>query len=122
MIGFQLPTNWLVEQDKVTKYLLNTSHPQGGGKAKFFMAFGFDPAQPVVLADALAHHVFTNLPGRHVPQKFGPSRLVFEGPMETPDGRIAEVRTVWEITMDDQARFLTAVPLTRRSRFSDREG
>lgn len=30
-----------VAQEKITLYLLNLSHPKGGTKAVFFMAFGF---------------------------------------------------------------------------------
>jgi len=34
-------TSALVEQKKIADYLLNLSHPEGGGKSRFFLAMGF---------------------------------------------------------------------------------
>ncbi|WP_342587201.1 DUF6883 domain-containing protein [Methylobacterium terrae] len=42
-----------VPGSKLAPYLLNVDPPNGGPKARFFLAFGFDPAQPEVMADAL---------------------------------------------------------------------
>jgi hypothetical protein len=42
----QLPNvaNATLDDDKITKYLLNLSHPHGASKAKFFMSLGFSQA------------------------------------------------------------------------------
>ena len=34
----------IVEREKITEYLLNSAHRYGASKARFFTAFGFDPA------------------------------------------------------------------------------
>ena len=42
----QLPNvgSVILDDAKITKYLLNDAHPQNRGKARFFMRFGFTPA------------------------------------------------------------------------------
>ena len=42
--------------------------------------------------------------------QLGRPRLIFEGPLMTPDGRRASLRSVWEETAPAQMRFLTAYP------------
>ena len=42
-----------VERHKVTGYLLNVSHPDGAGKARFFMGVGFAANDWRALADSL---------------------------------------------------------------------
>ncbi|WP_245524468.1 DUF6883 domain-containing protein [Methylobacterium nonmethylotrophicum] len=42
-----------VPGSKLVHYLLNVDHPKGGPKARFFLAFGFDPTQPETMAEAL---------------------------------------------------------------------
>ncbi|KQP60408.1 DUF6883 domain-containing protein [Methylobacterium sp. Leaf112] len=107
------PTSWLIDQDKITKYLLNLTHRSGGPKPRFFLAFGFAIERPQILAHALASHPILNPPGRERTMPLGYPRLVFEGPLETPDGRAPQIRTVWQCEHPTEARFLTAVPLTR---------
>jgi hypothetical protein len=104
------PSLWQVAEDKLIKYLLDIDHPVGGSKAKFFLGFGFSPAEPEALASALAAHPWLNPQGRLVTPPIGLPRLTFEGPLVAPDGRAPRVRTVWEVTPDDTARFLTAYP------------
>ena len=43
----------LVERAKITEYLLNTEHPDNGGKAVFFMALGYSREGWEAFADAL---------------------------------------------------------------------
>jgi hypothetical protein len=45
--------NAAVQREKVADYLLNAAHPDNGGKAAFFEALGFHPAEPERLAKAL---------------------------------------------------------------------
>ena len=42
----QLPrvANAILDNRKITQYLLSTVHPTGASKAKFFISFGFSPA------------------------------------------------------------------------------
>jgi hypothetical protein len=43
----------VVEREKVVNYLLNTAHPDNGGKAAFFEGLGFRRADWETLAAAL---------------------------------------------------------------------
>jgi len=45
-----------VEREKITDYLLNTAHPHGASKARFFSGFGFSSEKWQVLAAALREH------------------------------------------------------------------
>ena len=45
---------------KITAYLLNFDHPEGGSKARFFVRFGFSPDLPHILEASLLEH-----PARH---------------------------------------------------------
>nr|WP_286158899.1 DUF6883 domain-containing protein [Methylobacterium sp. Leaf456] len=90
--------------------MLDIDHPVGGAKAKFFLGFGFSPAESEAFASALAAHPWLNAQGRLITPPIGLPRLTFEGPLMAPDGRSPRVRTVWELTPDDTARFLTAYP------------
>lgn len=47
---FRVPTA------KLTEYLLNPRHPEGGSKARFFLGLGFSPEAPEDLAEALLRH------------------------------------------------------------------
>ena len=42
-----------VPPEKLTDYLLNEEHLVGGGKAKWFLSLGYDPAQPAKLEQDL---------------------------------------------------------------------
>jgi hypothetical protein len=54
------PDQFIVEKEKVTRYLLNTDHPDGGSKAKFFIGYGFDPTKWYIFADAIREHASNN--------------------------------------------------------------
>ena len=72
---------------KLVDYLLNPDHPNGGPKARFFLAFGFDARHPVVFAQALAAvHGSPDSRTREL-DVGGRRRLVVDGPIEAPDGR-----------------------------------
>ena len=45
--------NLKVEENKIKDYLLNVLHPDGSGKAAFFMRFGFNMENWKELAHAL---------------------------------------------------------------------
>ena len=44
---------FFVPREKLVAYLLNPQHPEGGSKARFFMALGFSPEAPEALEAAL---------------------------------------------------------------------
>jgi hypothetical protein len=45
-----------VQGEKIVDYLLDSTHPNGGSKAKYLLRFGFTAEEPQLLADALAIH------------------------------------------------------------------
>lgn len=105
--------NFVLNSDKITKYLLVPTHPRNQGKAAFFLGFGFGVDRPDLFARALLSHA--------VPQNFksaafdaiGACRLIYEGPLDAPDGRRPGIRTVWQLNEDAVASFVTSFPRPR---------
>jgi hypothetical protein len=101
----------IVPRRKIEDYLLNLEHPVGGGKAKFFIRFGFRREQWEELATALRHHGEHNEVRERLADADGCTYLV-EGRITTPSGRRPRVRTVWLVEAGELApRFMTAYPL-----------
>jgi hypothetical protein len=102
--------NTLVERDKIVSYLLNSGHPDNGGKAQFFEGLGFQRDRWEKLAAALrtlAHEatVTQSLESPHG-QKY-----VIVGKIESPSGRVAMVQTIWIVERGaDMSRLVTAYP------------
>ena len=100
-----------VEQEKITKYLLNAGHRYGSSKARFFARFGFGLAKWEALALALQEHGQQYEVCRVTETIFGP-RYEVEGELRTPDGRNPRVRSVWQLDHGMVApRLITAYPL-----------
>jgi hypothetical protein len=101
----------VVARSKVENYLLNLEHPIGGGKAKFFIRFGFRRERWKELEDALRRHAKENSVTDTFQDADGLT-YVIEGRIKTPSGRQPRVRTVWLIETGELApRFITAYPL-----------
>ena len=109
----QLPNAHLavVEQKKVTGYLLNPGHRYGASKARFFIGFGFHTEAWEVLANALREHGQSNEVVSLRETGFGP-RYEVDGVLQVPDSRHPRVRTVWQMDEGQLApRLITAYPL-----------
>jgi len=95
---------------KVRDYLLAAEHPTGRGKARFFSALGFTRANWVELQRALEGLARE---GDAVPgpaNRFGQKHIV-RGLIEGPNGRAAQVASVWIILhAGTRPRLLTAYP------------
>lgn len=105
--GFQ---NVLVDQNKITGYLLSETHPGGKHKARFFLRFGFTVDKPWVLLEALKNHA-SNDYIRLERNSFG-TRYIIEAPLESPDGRNPPIRSVWFVeTSGTVGNFVTAYPI-----------
>ena len=105
----------LVPQDKITKYLLSSSHPAGRGKAAFFAAVGFTVGNWQELAAALIRHAADNDVVTAEPSRFG-TRYAVEGALHTPDGSNPTVRAVWFVEEGRaSARLVTAYPCEKRT-------
>lgn len=101
----------VVLRNKIENYLLNASHPIGGGKAAFFMRFGFSRREWQVLAQALGQHARENEVTASVSDTDGITYIV-EGPIRTPSGCTPNLRSVWLVETGKIApRFITAYPL-----------
>jgi len=101
----------VIEQKKLVEYLLNPRHRSGASKARFFFGFGFRPQRWQALAKALRVHAQKNDVCRERYTGFGVCYEV-DGPLVTPDGRGARVRTVWLLEAGAVApRLVTAYPL-----------
>lgn len=103
-----------VQGEKITGYLLDSTHPQGGSKAKYLLQFGFTAEEPQLLADALAIHYQAAQDARMVFDEGGSRRVICEGPIKGLDGREAWIRSVWLVEPDLYGRLLTVVPRPKR--------
>jgi filamentous hemagglutinin len=106
----------LVPGEKVSEYLLNVEHPDGGGKAKFFIAHGFEAGTPGTLASAIhAHADLNDISETHA----GPhgTKTIVRCSIPTPDGRNPCILVVWirEKGCAEQ-RLVTAYPYDDRPR------
>jgi hypothetical protein len=105
----------IVAQSKIVDYLLSLSHPDGRGKARFFLSHGFSPDDWEVLARALRDNAVAHRVTAAEHTAFG-TRYVVEGQLVAPDGRTPRVRVVWFIrTGSEIPELVTAYPLKRRS-------
>lgn len=85
-----------VPQDKITEYLLSTTHSVGKHKAAFFLNFGFTVENWEIMAQSLIKHAIEN-------------EVVNE--RESPDERNPNVQSVWFIDEgNDSPRLVTAYP------------
>ncbi len=101
----------MVPEEKLTGYLLSSSHPDGKHKAVFFTAIGFASADWQSLQRVLLQHVVEHDVVKVETTKFG-LRYVVEGIISAPDGRSPLLRTVWFIRNDEGfPRFVTAYPM-----------
>lgn len=102
----------IVEAVKVSKYLLDVHHSDGGPKAAFLLTMGFRVDSPDALVQALLEQV-RDYDAREVATQFG-KRYIVDAPIRTPSGRTPWMRTVWEVK-DGPPRLITAFPTQVRS-------
>lgn len=107
----QLPgiANIAVGAAKITDYLLNPTHPIGGAKAQFFLAFGFSQSDWIALKKSLLDHPRNNPVATHVSTSQG-EKYTVSCSRVTPDGRNPCVVSVWIIEPDSNPRLVTAYP------------
>lgn len=109
------PARFVVAPPKVTDYLLNSDHPDGGPKAKFLAQFGYGPKNALDLYHALISHSqrenFVGTVRGHKAVKLYFHGLLFSLTHEQPN-----VRTIWQIDFGDKthtARFISLKPLPK---------
>lgn len=105
-----------VSRAKIVGYLLSPSHPVGQSKARFFLGLGFRFERWEELKVALVAQASGRPATARTRTPFG-SKYVVDGPIQTPRGGSAEIRTVWFVEAGGSvARFVTAYPLPGRNR------
>ena len=92
---------FIVEEEKVTRYLLNTDHPDGGSKARLFTHHGFDSSEWKVFARALCKQAVSH-PVNMVQETPCGNKYVIDGVIETPVNKEILVRTIWMIKMEKE--------------------
>jgi len=96
---------------KITDYLLSETHIVGRSKARFFRSFGFDETNVSQFEQGLIHIAQTELVSEITETIYG-KKYVIDGELETPNGNMIHLRTVWVIeTGDDIPKLVTAYPL-----------
>ena len=108
------PVEWSINSRKIDGYLLNDQHAEGASKAQFLRRFGFG-ATALDLLLAISAHANPDAFVRETVSPRGDVKLIFEGPLQSPDGRNPCVRTVWRIDASFVAHFVTLVPLAGTS-------
>ncbi len=100
-----------VSENKITGYLLSETHIVGRTKAKFFRSFGFDETNVSQFEKGLVDIAQTESVVETTETIYG-KKYVIDGELETPNGDMIRLRTVWIIeTGDDVPRLVTAYPL-----------
>lgn len=108
----QLPgaSSAMLDDRKITAYLLDPTHPKGGAKAKFFSAFGLTLANWSALKTSLLAHPVTNSVTGQTPNAYGMQYEVTCS-LATPDGRDPCIKSVWVILDGDTVpQLITAYP------------
>jgi hypothetical protein len=98
----------IVEEYKVRDYLLN-SPPKNGGKAAYFLGFGFQPEKWAAMRDALIEHPAINHISGTSRSRHGTKHVV-RCSIRTPDGRNPCVTTVWIVEGNRPPRLVTSYP------------
>ena len=100
--------NASLDDQKITKYLLDDTHPQNQGKAKFFNLFGFTQANWQDLRKALLDHPHNNAVVFQITFQYGEIYEV-SCSLVSPDGRNPCIRSFWAIEPPNlKPKFVTA--------------
>lgn len=109
MPGIPHPALPEVGQLKILDYLLDSNHPQGAAKSRFFLAFGFLREDWLAFADALRQHGATQELRGERSNAFG-QLYEIACSIITPDGRNPCVVTVWIVEGAAAPKLVTAYP------------
>src|SRR4051794_39366453 len=100
----------VIDESKITEYLLSDSHPTGRSKAAYFRQFGFQASSWRILRDALVGHLETSEITSVVKSEFG-TKYIVEGVLCTPDCREPRIIVVWFVaTGTIVPKLVTAYP------------
>lgn len=101
----------VIEDSKITEYLLNVNHPEGGTKAAYFIQHGFNPEQPKVMKQFLLTHLLQRSSVEIVETRFG-TKHILTGKIKFPDDDEFILRSVWmKPAKENILKFVTAYPI-----------
>ncbi len=104
------PDRAWIPREKLTTYLLSTTHPVGSAKAGFFRSFGFNDQNVELLEEELLLVAHTREVVAMTDSAYG-TKYEVDGNLGTPSGRTVTVRTVWIVEAGERnPRFVTAFP------------
>jgi hypothetical protein len=100
----------VVPRERLTQYLLSSTHPVGRGKARFFRGFGYDESNVDRLEEGLLAIAQTQDVEETESTVHG-IKYKIPGYLNTPAEVPVRILTVWIIPIDgDIPRFVTAFP------------
>lgn len=103
------PAKAIISREKVTGYLLSSSHPIGRYKAAFFASLGYSVAAPEVFERDLALLLKAEISELDVTE-YG-RKFSSRGLVTGPNGRQASVLAIWIILLGEHSPHLvTAYP------------
>ena len=99
----------VIASEKLRDYLLSPAHPVGRYKALYFRTLGFDQSNWQLLEMQL--RAMVSRPAEPLDATEYGAKFAIKGPVKGPNGRVAEIVTVWIILIRDETpRFVTAYP------------
>ena len=99
----------VIAQEKLTGYLLNTTHNRGGAKARLLGLFGYSAVNWQQLADDILARIETEVAAMRITD-YG-TRYEIRMILQTPSNRPLTIRTVWQIDEGtDFPRLITLYP------------
>lgn len=102
-------TGAVVPIEKVTDYLLSFSHPRGSMKAKWFALLGYSSEEPSELVKSLLALASQEVL-KSEENSYG-TKYVIVGNVTGPNGRSAEIATIWMLTTGSSLpKLVTAYP------------
>lgn len=100
----------IIEEQKLTSYLLNAEHRRGGSKAALLIAFGYDPLYWQRLADDLRQYHLSADIDLVRDTAYG-ARYEIRAALLSPSGRALIVRSIWQIDVGTLVpRLITLYP------------
>ena len=101
----------IIEDRKITDYLMNEEHPRGKNKAIVFMSRGFSKERVVEFKNRLVQHAKENKIILREETIFG-AMYIIEGKINAPEGRVLNIRSVWIVeNRQNFPKFVTAYPI-----------
>lgn len=103
------PAKVVIPSEKLSDYLLSSTHPIGRHKSAFFLGLGYTPEEPDLLASDLTSLLVASATAGEI-TKFG-QKVLSSGLLSGPNGQTGRVLMVWIILSGDSSiRFVTAYP------------